>query len=322
MSKQEFLDQLRKGLSGLPQEDIEERLTFYSEMIDDQMEEGIMEEDAVSRIGSVDTIISQIKADIPLAKLVREKITPKKHLKAWEIVLLVLGSPIWLSLLIAALAIILAAYMVLWSVVITLIPPHQQAAAAAKPDGLERALADALTIIIQHISYDIRVNGIRIGYALHPANYGFPILTAQAFLCCGRIPDLPILRIFGYCFSSVVGLANKNAIPVLVHSIVQRDLIGERVNRWPLTVLDRVRVNFCLFKCFPKLNESRWLFQLLLRCLDIFFFNDKIGPVFVALGKENRNRRIGIDAASCEQKHFLSGLGDCGIGCNCNDLIR
>lgn len=120
MSKQEFLDQLRKGLSGLPQEDIEERLTFYSEMIDDQMEEGIMEEDAVSRIGSVDTIISQIKADIPLAKLVREIITPKKHLKAWEIVLLTLGSPIWLSLLIAAFAVILSLYASLWSVVISL----------------------------------------------------------------------------------------------------------------------------------------------------------------------------------------------------------
>lgn len=120
MSKQEFLVQLRKGLSGLPQEDIEERLTFYSEMIDDRMEEGITEEDAVSRIGSVDTIISQIKADIPLAKLVREKITPKKHLKTWGVVLLVLGSPIWLSLLIAAFAVILSLYASLWSVVISL----------------------------------------------------------------------------------------------------------------------------------------------------------------------------------------------------------
>ena len=120
MSKQEFLEYLRKGLSGLPQEDIEERLTFYGEMIDDRIEEGLTEEDAVSRIGTVDTIISQIKADIPITKLVREKITPKKHLKAWEIVLLVLGSPIWLSLLIAAFAIILAAYIVVWSVVITL----------------------------------------------------------------------------------------------------------------------------------------------------------------------------------------------------------
>lgn len=123
MSKQEFLEQLRgrlAGLSGLSQDDIEERLTFYSEMIDDRMEEGLSEKDAVSGIGSVDMIISQIVADIPLTKLVKEKITPKKRLKAWEIVLLVLGSPIWLSLLIAAFAVILSLYVVLWSVIISL----------------------------------------------------------------------------------------------------------------------------------------------------------------------------------------------------------
>ena len=38
-----FLDELRKGLSGLPEEDIQERLSFYSEMIDDGMEEGLSE---------------------------------------------------------------------------------------------------------------------------------------------------------------------------------------------------------------------------------------------------------------------------------------
>ena len=120
MSKQEFLDCLRKGLSSLPQEDIEERLKFYSEMIDDRIEEGLSEMEAVSAIGTADAIITQVLADTPLTKLVREKITPKKHLKAWGIVLLVLGSPIWFSLLIAAFAIILAAYIVVWSVVITL----------------------------------------------------------------------------------------------------------------------------------------------------------------------------------------------------------
>ena len=30
MNKKEFLEELRKGLSGLPQDDIEERLTFDS----------------------------------------------------------------------------------------------------------------------------------------------------------------------------------------------------------------------------------------------------------------------------------------------------
>ena len=45
MDKKAFLAQLRSQLSGLPQNDIEDRLIFYSEMIDDIMEEGITEED-------------------------------------------------------------------------------------------------------------------------------------------------------------------------------------------------------------------------------------------------------------------------------------
>ena len=48
MNKQEFLDELRKGLCGLPSEDIEERINFYSEMIDDRMEEGLTEEESVA----------------------------------------------------------------------------------------------------------------------------------------------------------------------------------------------------------------------------------------------------------------------------------
>ena len=120
MNKQEFLAQLRKGLSGLPKNDIDERLTFYSDMIDDRMEDGIPEETAVSEIGTASDIVSQIIADISLGKLVKEKIKPKKKLKAWEIILLVLGSPLWLSLLIAAFAVFLSLYVVFWSVIISL----------------------------------------------------------------------------------------------------------------------------------------------------------------------------------------------------------
>ena len=120
MNKQEFMAQLRKGLSGLPKDDVDERLAFYSEMIDDRVEDGIPEETAVSGIGSVPELVEQIVADIPLAKLVREKIAPKKKRTAWEIVLLVLGSPIWLSLLVAAFAVALALYAALWSVAVAL----------------------------------------------------------------------------------------------------------------------------------------------------------------------------------------------------------
>lgn len=120
MNKQEFLVKLRKGLHGLPKNDIEERLIFYNEMIDDRMEEGVTEEEAVSGIGTVDEIVSQIVAETSLSKLVKEKVRPKRALRVWEIVFLTLGSPIWLSLLIAVFAVIFAVYVTVWSVIVAL----------------------------------------------------------------------------------------------------------------------------------------------------------------------------------------------------------
>lgn len=119
MSKQEFLLGLCKGLAGLSQEDIEERLNFYSEMIDDRIDEGLSEEAAVSEIGNVDDIVSQIIADMPITKLAKERIKPKRRLKVWEIILLALGSPIWLSLLIAVFAVIVSLYITLWAVFVS-----------------------------------------------------------------------------------------------------------------------------------------------------------------------------------------------------------
>lgn len=120
MNKQEFLTLLRKGLKGLPQEDIEERVIFYSEMIDDRIEEGLTEDEAVSEIGPVGAVVSQILSDTPITRLVKEKVKPNRTLSPLEIVLLVLGSPIWISLLMAVIAVIFAVYIVLWAVVISL----------------------------------------------------------------------------------------------------------------------------------------------------------------------------------------------------------
>ena len=120
MNKEEFIAELKDGLSGLPQNDIDERVLFYTEMIDDRMEEGMSEEEAISGIGSVEEIVSQIISEVPLTKIVKKRITPDRALRTWEIVLIVLGSPLWLSLLLAALCVILAMYAVVWSVILSL----------------------------------------------------------------------------------------------------------------------------------------------------------------------------------------------------------
>lgn len=120
MTKIQFLLELNDKLCGLPQADIEERLNFYSEMIEDRMEEGLSEEQAVQAIGSTDDIVAQILDETPLVKIAREKIKPNRRLKAWETVLLAVGAPVWFSLAVAAIAVLLALYVSLWAVIISL----------------------------------------------------------------------------------------------------------------------------------------------------------------------------------------------------------
>lgn len=147
MNKQEFLTQLCNGLSGLPKEDIEERLNFFSEMIDDRMEEGLSEEEAVKLAGSVDEIVAQTVAEIPLAKIAKERISPKRQLRVWELVLIIVGSPIWLSLAIAVIAVIFSVYVSLWAVIISLWSVFVALAVSA----LACILSSAITFFIGNV---------------------------------------------------------------------------------------------------------------------------------------------------------------------------
>lgn len=116
MDKREFLILLQKGLASLPQEDIDERLNFYSEMIDDYVEEGLTEEEAVARIGSVEEIAAQIIGDTPQPD--PKPVTKQRN--PWKIAVIILSSPIWLSLLISAFAIVFSLFVSHWSIIISL----------------------------------------------------------------------------------------------------------------------------------------------------------------------------------------------------------
>ena len=155
MNKSEFIAALRKRLVGLPKQDIDERLVFYSEMIDDRIEEGYTEEEAVSDIGSVDEIAEQIIGDIPLSEIAKERLKPKRRLEGREIVLLVLGSPIWLSLAIAAIAVIISLYAVLLSCVISLVAVFVALVAC----GLFLTVIGGANVIIESIPIGLALIG-------------------------------------------------------------------------------------------------------------------------------------------------------------------
>ena len=119
MNKVEFMQKLKDGLAGLSPKDREEQLNFYSEMIDDRMEEGLSEEDAVAAIGSVTEIVSQIVTE----RYYTDLAAPKKErakLSAGVIVLLIVGSPLWISLAATAFSVIVALLASIWSVAVSL----------------------------------------------------------------------------------------------------------------------------------------------------------------------------------------------------------
>lgn len=131
MNKLEFLRSVESKLQGLSQKDIDKSLEYYSEMIDDRIEEGMSEYEAVSAMGSADEIASQILMDTPIPKLIKAKAKPSRALRVWEIVLLILGSPLWLSLLLTVIAVFLSIYIVIWAVVIVLYAADFSIAAVA-----------------------------------------------------------------------------------------------------------------------------------------------------------------------------------------------
>ena len=102
MTKKAFLSELRAALSALPEQEQNERLRFYAEMIDDRMEDGMTEEEAVAAVGNTNEIAQRIHTEAAVQ-------APQQGVRVWLILLLVLGSPLWLSL-----------YAALWAVIISL----------------------------------------------------------------------------------------------------------------------------------------------------------------------------------------------------------
>ena len=118
MNKQQFIDEIKLRVEGLPEEEVTKSIDYYSEMIDDRVEDGMTEEEAVEAVGTVEDAVKGILENIPLTKVIKAKTKPSRKLRAWEIVLLVIGSPIWFPLLVCAILMIVLFYCIIWIFVI------------------------------------------------------------------------------------------------------------------------------------------------------------------------------------------------------------
>ena len=110
MNKNEFLSLLNNKLKKFPKQEVKERLVFYSEMIDDRVEEGLTEEEAVLEIGNIDDIVNQVSLEMVDKEIVKEP------LNKWELILLIVGAPLWFPLLLVAFVVVWSLLIVLWAI--------------------------------------------------------------------------------------------------------------------------------------------------------------------------------------------------------------
>lgn len=112
MSKAEFLNKLAFCLQKMNASERNKFLTYYDEMISDYVENGIAEEDAVIKIGDPKIIAEELLADHGSVKLN----LPSTGSRWLNIILTIIGFPLWGSVLLAAILMVFSVYLIIWCV--------------------------------------------------------------------------------------------------------------------------------------------------------------------------------------------------------------
>lgn len=112
MTKREFLKKLRSLLHEMDRKEREKTIKFYDEMISESMDDGISEQDAVANLGNVYKIAGDILAEnLGSGKQASRKSSP--GLKVLNILLLIIGFPLWFPVMLLVIAVFLGCLLIL-----------------------------------------------------------------------------------------------------------------------------------------------------------------------------------------------------------------
>lgn len=119
MNKTEFLRELEKELKKINKKEYKNYILYYDELIEDYKEDGNSEEEAIEKIGNPKNI-----ANNNIEELNNSAINSMStSLKVISIILIILGSPLWGSLILCVLCLILSlfiligcAYLLIWCI--------------------------------------------------------------------------------------------------------------------------------------------------------------------------------------------------------------
>lgn len=112
MTKNDFIKDLAAALTRYGVSDAANTLDYYDELIDDRIEGGEAEGAVIASLETPNQIASQLADPFQPTEVQRQKMSP--FVLVTLVVLLVLGSPLWGSLLLTAIILLAVGYLLLW----------------------------------------------------------------------------------------------------------------------------------------------------------------------------------------------------------------
>lgn len=160
MTKTTFIDTLRGLLQSLNEDECNKFISYYEEIIEDYKESGLTEEEVIKKIGTPQSIADNILSEQDSINIK----VPSFSSKILNVILLILGFPLWGSLLLALVLLILSAYIIIWCIPFTTGASSIAffVAALISIIGSPFMMADVLTVGIVQLGLGVSSVGLSI----------------------------------------------------------------------------------------------------------------------------------------------------------------
>lgn len=170
MNRVEFIGILSVELSALKRVEREKFITYYEEIIDDYMENGFEEEAVIEKIGNPKAIAKNILSEQDTVDIK----VPLTNSKVINMILLILGFPLWGSLVFAGLMVVLSGVIVIWCIPFT-----------AGVSALAFFLAGIYSIVATPfmIAEVLSVGVVQLGVGIASLGVSFLLAMATMYLC-------------------------------------------------------------------------------------------------------------------------------------------
>ena len=116
INRKKIFNELNSLLKQLPKKERNKTITYYNELINDYIEDGLSEKEAILKLGDIKSIANEILLDNE--KNLNNSTSLRTNI--WIIVLLVLGFPICGSLLLVGAILVIVFYIVLYCPILVL----------------------------------------------------------------------------------------------------------------------------------------------------------------------------------------------------------